>query len=147
MITLPASSNTWIRFFIITYFEWVIASFTGLWLNDTIISQPNEWDRAALFSSKVCTGLVIVFPAIIAIIIYVKAYQLKQELEESEYSYSDAEVDLMNLPTNFRGEEVLPMANISPHNRNQVTPYGNTGIAPLANGMYPSQGMNLEQAI
>jgi len=76
LLSVVDASNTWIRFIIVIFFELAIASFTGLYLSDSIISEPNEWDRNALLSAKIFTGLSFMFPLMLFGVIFYQITKL-----------------------------------------------------------------------
>ena len=63
--TFRMSCNIWGRFALMTYFEFLIACFTGLRISILIPEGLNTWDKIALITAKVFVVLLTLFPLII----------------------------------------------------------------------------------
>ena len=66
------SLNMWARFFLITYFEFVIACFTGTLVGRYELQQETVIDKVSLVTAEAFLVLVLCFPVMMGLAIYIQ---------------------------------------------------------------------------
>ena len=84
-------SNIWIRYGLETYFEYLISCLVGLRLSKVLVTPPTRPDNFTIWSTYFFTGIVFLFPLMVAIITFcLSRPYIRKQKEEREINMSAA---------------------------------------------------------
>ena len=89
---MPNSSKVWIRFSLIVFYEFAIASAIGLTLEKGIYKKTlNIPDKFALFSAKLGSIFVYLFLTLILLAIWIRTSRMKRKINQIDTETEDKE--------------------------------------------------------
>ena len=89
---MPNSSKVWIRFSLIVFYEFAIASAIGLTLEKGIYQKTlNMPDKFALFSAKLGSIFVYLFLTLILLAIWIRTSRMKRKINQIDTETEDKE--------------------------------------------------------